>query len=157
MYVLLIDESESMSKSKVIESVNTFIEKRKHRTEPFTLITFNQNFRYQYFNVPFNMVPPFTNYNPSGSTSFYDCLGFVLNQLKNYVNVVFTVITDGCDNTSREFTINNILKEIENKRKNGWKFNFIYLDDKIDEERQLLGGTILEDEDLSECLNRLNL
>lgn len=78
---------------------------------------------------PIDQIKPLhrANYVPRGMTSLYDAIGKALTKLKadNHENNIIVILTDGGENSSREFnlsTINTMISEAEAK---GWKF--IYL------------------------------
>ena len=60
--------------------------------------------------VPIGSVEPFTekDYRPGGCTPLYDAMGKTLNELEGLIHpedkVVVTVITDGMENSSQEYS-----------------------------------------------------
>lgn len=70
-------------------------------------------------------------YEPCCATPLYDAIGKTCKQLKKFIgddemaNVVVTIITDGCENASREWTGHAIKELIENLKEEGWMFSFI--------------------------------
>ena len=70
-------------------------------------------------------------YDPCCSTPLYDAIGSTCKQLKKHVkddpnaNVVVTIITDGCENSSREWSGKAVKELIENLKEEGWMFSFI--------------------------------
>lgn len=75
-------------------------------------------------------VPALTDdtYIPDHTTPLYDAIGRTIKTAEKKgedMNVVITIMTDGLENASREFTRDGIFKLIESKRKDGWQFVFL--------------------------------
>lgn len=70
-------------------------------------------------------------YDPCCSTPLFDAVGSTCKQLKKHIkddpnaNVVVTIITDGYENASVEWTGNAVKELIENLKEEGWMFSFI--------------------------------
>lgn len=68
-------------------------------------------------------------YRPNGGTPLYDAMGKALNELKSKVGkddvVLVTIITDGYENASREYSGPAIKALVESLRKEGWVFTYI--------------------------------
>lgn len=70
-------------------------------------------------------------YDPCCSTPLYDAIGSTCKQMKKHIkddpnaNVVVTIITDGCENSSREWSGKAVKELIENLKEEGWMFSFI--------------------------------
>lgn len=68
-------------------------------------------------------------YNPGGSTPLYDAIGFGINSIRNEVSdddsVLVTIITDGDENSSVEYTGKAIATIIDELKKKGWMFTYI--------------------------------
>ncbi len=78
------------------------------------------------------------SYTPGGLTPLYDAMGFGINKLKqslakqsNY-NVLVTILTDGAENASKEFTGNSIKALVEELSQNNWTFTYIGTDHDIE-------------------------
>ena len=76
------------------------------------------------------------DYFASGSTALFDTIGHTINHIKkihSYLRkkdipqkVTFVIITDGMENSSRNYNKSEIKELIEfNKNQNGWEFIFI--------------------------------
>jgi hypothetical protein len=72
-------------------------------------------------------------YRPVGNTPLYDCMGRALLEAENYrkkmdtkygfiCKNIFIVLTDGEDNTSNDFSRDDILAIMDRLRKNGYSF-----------------------------------
>jgi hypothetical protein len=72
-----------------------------------------------------------STYNPNCSTPLYDALGESLTRLRYKINqeedhhVLVTILTDGEENSSKEFTNSMINKMVKELKKAGWTFTFI--------------------------------
>lgn len=66
---------------------------------------------------------------PNACTPLYDAIGKSVNDLHKYVEkgdkVIVTIITDGYENASEEFTGAQIAKLIDNLKKEDWLFTYI--------------------------------
>ena len=71
------------------------------------------------------------DYVPGGCTPLYDAMGATLTDLKRKLeNEKFavgsvTIITDGYENSSVQYSLNQIVKMISQLKEMGWNFNFI--------------------------------
>lgn len=65
------------------------------------------------------------NFEPSGCTALYDCLGRIFEEYGNEEGAIVVIYTDGEENASRKWSKEMITKKI-NKLTNdkGWKFEF---------------------------------
>ncbi len=138
--LIIIDESGSMQsiKKQAIDSVNETIQsiraaqKKYEEQEHFvTLVTFNDNVKTVYQCVHVNEVVELTaqNYQPDCCTALYDAMGISLNALRKYVadadKVLVTIVTDGYENSSKEYNniaIKSLVDELKGK---GWIFAYI--------------------------------
>ena len=84
-------------------------------------------------NASINDVKEFTrkDYQPCCNTPLYDAIGEAVTKLKAQVSkeedssVSVTIITDGYENSSTEYTGPKVAKMIEALKEKGWTFNFI--------------------------------
>lgn len=71
------------------------------------------------------------DYEPCCCTPLYDAMGFTLTAIRKYVKgiddavVVVTIITDGLENASREYTGQAIKSLVETLRGEGWTFTYM--------------------------------
>ena len=96
---------------------------------------------YIYENVPVEMVKTLTSreYQPCCCTPLYDAMGTSLNQLLNKIQsdknatAAVTVITDGLENASREYS-GKAIKALVDKLKDeeGWNFAYIGTNQDVD-------------------------
>lgn len=68
-------------------------------------------------------------YNPNGGTPLFDAIGIGVNSLINDVtpndSVLVTIITDGEENSSKEYTGRTIATLISSLKNQGWLFTYI--------------------------------
>jgi len=142
--VTIIDKSGSMSslQSRTIEGYNEFLNEQKQLDGDanFSLVLFSSPGKEEivFDSVDIQEISELTteNYRPGGATALYDCIGKTIKALKKRIKnldkderpekVLFVIITDGEENSSRTFGKDEVFKMI-NKReeKNDW--SFIYL------------------------------
>ena len=73
----------------------------------------------------------YNDYEPCCCTPLYDAMGFTLTKMKNHVKtvddavVMVTVITDGLENDSKEYSGRAIKALVKELRENGWTFNYM--------------------------------
>ncbi len=71
------------------------------------------------------------SYQPSGGTPLYDAIGLSVTKLRldlaaqENANVLVTILTDGEENSSREFNGQQIKTLIEEQKVSGWTFTYI--------------------------------
>ncbi|MBR4871090.1 MAG: VWA domain-containing protein [Alistipes sp.] len=138
--LIIIDESGSMQsiKKEAIDSVNETIQtirgaQRKHEEQEHlvTLVTFNDDVKSVYECVPVNEVKELTaeNYCPDCCTALYDAMGMSLNALRKSVadvdTVLVTIVTDGYENSSREYDGKAIKALVDELKAKGWVFAYI--------------------------------
>ena len=98
----------------------------------FTLTLFDTRVEARYVGEPLSKVAPLSRatYVPGGGTALYDALGATVRQVEQtltHVEKVITVImTDGHENSSREWTQEGVQALIAGKEKEGnWTFVFL--------------------------------
>lgn len=138
--LIILDESGSMYSimdatiNNVNETVQTIRQaQRKHPEQQHfvTLITFNDDVKSVYECVPVYGVSELTEetYRPDCCTALYDAMGISLNALRKKVTkddkVLVTVITDGCENASREYNAHAISQLVDELKDEGWVFAYI--------------------------------
>lgn len=65
------------------------------------------------------------NYIPRGMTALYDAIGRTISLLEDKKNVIVTIMTDGHENDSKEYTLRNIEKLIAKCKEKGWEIIFL--------------------------------
>lgn len=144
--LIIVDESGSMSHlrqatlSGINETINTIRSAQKEYEETqehtLTLVTFDSganrpDVRTLIDNMPINAVTEFKDYMPCGCTPLYDAMGQSLVQLHNRIlgnadaTAVVTILTDGLENASREWTASKLRTLIEQLKEEGWSFSYM--------------------------------
>lgn len=131
--VIVLDRSGSMDNiaKATVEGLNTFIKEQKGAEGEayMTLVQFDDRYEVDYKSKNINEVEDLINgvtYIPRGTTALFDSIGRTINEINSTSNdVIFVIITDGHENSSKEFNRDTVFKKIEEKKSNGW--NFIYL------------------------------
>jgi hypothetical protein len=143
--VFLLDRSSSMGKlaHATRSSFNEFLESQKQLVGEarLTLVQFSRpdDFVYSYLNTPLRAVEGLTttNYFPrGGSTALRDALGRLIDETgARYAqlqesnrpeNVVFVILTDGEENNSQRFSVDDIRGRIT-RQQDVYKWQFVYL------------------------------
>lgn len=131
--IMVLDRSGSMGliKQDTEGGFNALIEElQKDGAENVfvTLVQFDTDHETVYSQRPVVDVPKL-NLQPRGLTALLDGVGEAIKRAEKFVrkgdNVVVTILTDGGENASREYSRDQILALIDEKRKDDWEFNFI--------------------------------
>lgn len=137
----IADRSGSMESVRdlMISGANDLIGGMKADKDTDTRVTYTQfdnEYEIVYTNRPAPEVPYLTRetYVPRGSTALYDAIGKTLNQIdvdlagkKEAVLVI--IMTDGQNNSSKEFTLPMVRKMIDERTARG-NFTFVFLGEK---------------------------
>lgn len=125
----LVGMNETLSTVQKMQKLHDGMEQR------VTLITFDSNRkRVVYDNVAADGVRQLTSkdYNPCGGTPLYDTIGLGISKVNAIAteedNVLVTIITDGEENCSEEYSLKMIKNLIEKLKKHNWTFTFIGTD-----------------------------
>ena len=138
----ILDESGSMEsiKNDAIGGYNQYLTEQKdvEGNASVTLVTFNNTVTFRTNSEPIANVKALTgrSYKPKGSTALYDAIGKTINSLglkfasmvesERPGTVIIAILTDGEENSSVEFTKQQIADMIQHQStKYNWKF--IYL------------------------------
>ncbi|TCD46836.1 vWA domain-containing protein [Chlorobium sp. N1] len=143
---VVLDRSGSMEsvRDDTIGGMNTFIDGQKALPgrATFSLVQFDSQDPYEVVRafMPMAEVPPLDRevYVPRSGTPLLDALGRAINDVESSTGglleeerpekVVVAVVTDGQENSSREFKKAEIEKMIAAKRSEGWEFMFLSAD-----------------------------
>ncbi len=133
--IMILDESGSMGsiRNDIIGSVNTFINEQKELKKDnttFTFVKFSTLVSYNYEKKLLSDVPELlsNDYKPNGNTALYDAIGSTINKYADEKNVCMLIVTDGEENSSREFDHKKITELIDNKKNSDWKFIYLSAD-----------------------------
>ena len=149
--VIILDKSGSMSNiarqavdgvNETIGSIKSAQEKNPDQTHTVTLVAFcGCEMKTIYDNVPVAEVKPLTDkdYRPCCMTPLYDAVGTTITRVHalkakdEFSLALVTVITDGYENASREFSLKAIQSLIESYKEQGWQFTYIGADHDVEQ------------------------
>lgn len=153
--VVILDKSGSMGglEGDVIGGFNSLIEQQgKNEGEVnVTTIVFDNDVSYINKRTNIKEIKKMTNkdYIPSGCTALLDAIGsgvafinshiMTLSEEEKPEHVIFSIMTDGYENASREYNYKQIKNMIENQKKEGWDFIFQAANIDVAEEGAKLG------------------
>ncbi len=142
--LIIVDESGSMEiirkqafvgMNETLQTIRKIQEKFPNQEQFVTLLTFDTNHTtWHYDNLPATRSKDldWKAYNPSGGTPLYDAIGKGISktnaQIKEGDYVLVTIITDGEENSSDEWTLKMIRTMIEKLKKQNWTFTLIGTD-----------------------------
>lgn len=145
--VYILDKSGSMGglESDTIGGYNSMLEKQKAVKGEcrITTVLFDNNYEILHDRIDIGAVSPMTDkeYQVAGSTALLDAIGRTINKIVNVQKntaddyraerVMFVIITDGYENSSREYTAEKV-KEMIDKQKDKYSWEFIFLGANID-------------------------
>jgi hypothetical protein len=149
--LIILDESGSMNsiKKTILNGFNELINSVKSIEKEFpeqehyiSIISFNSKNENNviHFNEPVSKIETIDdkNYNPESSTPLFDAMGFSILKLKNFLSdknnysVLVTILTDGEENASKEYSLTSIKRIIEELKSENWTFTYIGTDHDID-------------------------
>ena len=134
----LLDASGSMQaiRSATIEGFNEFLtdQQAEGGNAAMTLTFFDTSFHTVAEAMPVRELTPLTNetYVPDGGTALFDAIGHTMRITDDFVaanspdQVLFVIMTDGEENSSREFTSEAVFKMISDRQETAG-YEFIYL------------------------------
>lgn len=139
--VVILDRSSSMGsiKSATIEGFNSFLQDQKNvpGEAHFTLVEFNTEVK-RHARVPIKDAKTLTEgtYLCTGCTALLDAVGIGIDKLgedlRNIAEadrpdkVIFVIMTDGEENSSKEYKVADIRQRIETQEKDyNWKIIFL--------------------------------
>ncbi len=136
---LVLDRSGSMQaiREDAQGGVNAFV--ADQAGEPgearLTLVQFDTEYEFVHRGVPVEEVPPF-ELVPRGATALLDAVGRAVNETGARLAampeadrpglVIFVIVTDGLENASREFGLEEVKRMIEHQQSvYSWQFTFL--------------------------------
>ncbi len=140
--VFILDKSGSMSglESDTIGGYNSMLAKQRTIEGEcrITTVLFDNNYELLHDRIDIKAVGSITEkeYQVGGSTALLDAIGKTIHKIGNAQKhtakdyraekVMFIIITDGEENSSREYTAEKIKAQIEQQKvKYGWEFIFL--------------------------------
>jgi len=146
--LIVLDESGSMGaiEKQAVSGVNETLQtisnaQREHvEQEHFvSFVTFNSNGIKTVMKrkqVEGGKTLKWTDYQPNACTPLYDAMGQSINELKGHVKdedvVLVTIITDGMENASREYSGSDIKRLVSDLKEKGWVFAYIGTNQDVD-------------------------
>jgi len=148
--LIILDESGSMASiqhtiisgfNELVQSIKGVAQQYPEQEHYISFISFNgMGIKTIHDCVPITKLQEIdaSRYNPNSMTPLYDAIGFGIQQLqgrlsgKQDYNVLVTIMTDGLENDSKEFSIKTIKKMIEELKKRNWTFTYIGTDHDIE-------------------------
>ncbi len=135
--IFILDKSGSMGhlREAAISGVNEYVntlKADKDGTYTFTLTLFDSiSIESPFLTMDIAKVPPLTEtiYRPLGNTPLYDAVCKTVKQVEHAVAdgdpVLVTIMTDGLENDSREYTKQDLSDLVTRLTKKGWTFTFM--------------------------------
>lgn len=140
--VFLLDKSGSMGglEEDTIGGYNALLadQKKLEGRCRVTTVLFDHGYHLLHDRVDLAAVQPLTRaeYQVGGSTALLDAMGLTIQRIKAEqeptadgdaaLQVMFVIITDGLENSSREFSVERVKALVEEaKDKHGWEFVFL--------------------------------
>ena len=133
--IAILDDSGSMGSmgKEPLEALNAFIKDQQETLTgdgaTFSLWLFNSQVKLMIDDQKLEDVKPVISYAPGGMTAMCDAIGKAINtkrQKDKNENVICMVITDGAENSSREFSRDDI-RRLVHKAEKEWKWKFIFI------------------------------
>ena len=142
--LIIVDESGSMEvirkqafvgMNETLQTVRKMQEKFLDQEQFVTLLTFDSGHTtWHYDNLPAAQTKDldWKAYCPGGGTPLYDAIGKGISKVNAQIeegdHVLVTIITDGEENSSEEWTLKMVRTMIEKLKKQGWTFTLIGTD-----------------------------
>ncbi len=144
-FTVILDRSGSMQsiRDDAIGGFNAFLSEQQAAKgrATLTLVQFDGGDPYEVIHHfrDLKTIPPLNNkvYVPRGNTPLLDAVGRGINDLEQQLNqmgdqrpaeVAFVVLTDGQENSSREFSRKQVQKMLADKQEAGWRILFLSAD-----------------------------
>lgn len=136
---LVIDRSGSMAaiRDDAEGGVNTFVQEQKQQAGEalLTLVQFDTEYEFVHQGIPIKNAPAY-KLVPRGSTALLDAVGRAINETGDRLAkmaepdrpglVIFVIVTDGQENSSREFSKAQIKDMISQQQTQfSWQFTFL--------------------------------
>lgn len=153
--LIILDESGSMQSIKpqaitglneTLQTIKSAHEKYENQNHYVTLVSFNTNrVKTIYDCCPVSRIQELGNndYLPNAGTPLYDAMGIsltlLMKEVKDEDNVLVTIITDGYENASREYSGKAIFQLIEGLKAKGWIFTYIGANQDVEKVASSIG------------------
>ena len=146
--LIILDESGSMTTiekqavsglNETFQTIRNAQKDHKEQQHFISFVTFNGSRIRTVMNrlaVDCDKELKWKDYTPNDCTPLFDAMGQSINELKGYVEeedvVLVTIITDGYENASREYSGADIKKLVANLKGKGWVFAYIGTNQDVD-------------------------
>lgn len=155
--LIILDESGSMHPvrdvtidgfNEVIQTVKGCAERYSDQKHFISFITFNGiGIDLKLFNEPVDTLPQLDRrtYIPQASTPLYDAMGLGMSRLSELLtgqedyNVLVTVLTDGEENASSNYTGQEIKRMVDRLKGSNWTFTYIGTDHDVEKFADFIG------------------
>jgi len=139
LITFVLDESGSMGaiEQAARDGFNEYLDHEIAQGEPtlWTLTTFTERPRTRFAVLPGSLVRRLGHdYRPHGMTALYDAVGRAILKTRDWIathpadrpgKVVFVILTDGRENSSRHWTSRQVFDLITEAESDGWQFVFL--------------------------------
>ena len=129
--VCIVDRSGSMNSMRADAEggLNSFIEEQKKVGDAnLTIVEFDTDVDVVCDQVNINEAAPYV-LKPRGMTALLDAIGMVIAEKEKYTTdtgkTIVVVMTDGDENSSREWKRDKIFSLINERKEEGWEFMFL--------------------------------
>ena len=134
--IFILDRSGSMSglESDTIGGFNAMLEKQKKEAGEcrITTVLFDSQYELLHDRVDIDKVKPITekDYFVRGSTALLDAMGKTMHKIERVQQcepsrVLMVIITDGEENSSREYQLETIKMKVKFLKEKSWEFIFL--------------------------------
>lgn len=163
--VFILDRSGSMRglESDTIGGFNSMIHKQKKEEGEavVTTVLFDNHYELLHDRIPLESISDMTEkeYYVRGCTALLDAMGMTIQKIRNVQlrtkeseraeKVIFVIITDGMENSSREYSAGQVKQMVEEQKKEGWEF--LFLGANIDAVHEAARFGIQEDRAVTYC------
>lgn len=146
--LIILDESGSMEAiaqqavsglNETLQTIQTAQKEHEDQEHYISFVTFNSskiNTVMDCVKVDKEKKMKWTDFAPNSCTPLFDAMGQSLSKLREMVEekdaVLVTIITDGMENASREYSGTAIKEMVANLRKRGWVFVYIGTNQDVD-------------------------
>ncbi len=117
---------------ETIQTIRTAQEENADQEQMLSLVVFNgKHISTVYDRMPITKVSDFNekDYQPTDNTPLYDAMGDAITNLQRNLseedNALVTIITDGYENSSREWNHQRVFQLVEDLKKKNWLFTYI--------------------------------
>ena len=132
---ILMDRSGSMHSCcrEMQDSLNKLLCEQREQPDPckLTVIMFDHAYDPACRGVPIQEAPT-VRLEPRGNTALLDAMGRALHETAARLEaeppgnkVIFVVVTDGQENSSKEYTKQDVQKLVQKQQEAGWHFTFL--------------------------------